>query len=222
MATMYDKLLLLPLFQGLTLKEFTDILGKVKFRFDYHKAGKTLFKVGEPCKRITFIIDGQVEKLTTSNSERFQVTEFPEAPYLVELSSFFGLSTNFKSTYKALTDVCTLSFHKRYLQDEMSKYHVFEMNYKNMLSARVQSLNNMLWDEPCRDPESRIRHFLLSHMEKPTGRKVFKMAGSTLALYTNDSIPKTNAALEALQEKGILTYDKKYIIIEDASLLLTE
>jgi len=220
MATMYDKFLQLPLFQGLTLKEFTSIVGKVKLHFDNHKAGDVLFRTGSPCTRITFIIDGQVEKFTYTDSMRLQVLEYPETPYLIELPSYFGLNTEFKSTYTAMTDVNTLSFHKRYLHEVMAQYHVFEMNYKNIISARAQNLYNRFWDEPYTDCETRIRHFLLNHIEKPVGKKVFKMAGSTLALYTNDSIAKTNAALASMQERGLLSYDKKNIIIEDASLLI--
>ena len=44
---MYDNLLLLPLFQGLSISEFTTILEKVRFHFQTIQEGETFIRQGD-------------------------------------------------------------------------------------------------------------------------------------------------------------------------------
>ena len=46
-STMYDKLLLLPLFQGLCKEDFTSILEKVRLHFQKYTAGSRIVKQGD-------------------------------------------------------------------------------------------------------------------------------------------------------------------------------
>jgi hypothetical protein len=58
-STMYDKLLLLPLFQGLCKEDFTAILEKVRLHFQKYTAGSCIVKQGDYCNNIIFILQGE-------------------------------------------------------------------------------------------------------------------------------------------------------------------
>lgn len=59
--TMYDKLLQLPLFQGISKFDFTDILEKVKIHFNKYEPGSCLVKQDTPCNQLIFVLDGEVQ-----------------------------------------------------------------------------------------------------------------------------------------------------------------
>lgn len=58
---------------------------------------------------------------------------------------------------------------------ELFKYDIFRLNYMNIISNRAQSLNSRLWAESTDNLEKRIGNFILTHIERPSGRKILKI-----------------------------------------------
>lgn len=58
---------------------------------------------------------------------------------------------------------------------ELFKYDIFRLNYMNIISNRAQSLSNRLWAENTDNLERRIGNFILTHIERPAGRKTLKI-----------------------------------------------
>ena len=221
MATVYDKLLQLPLFQGLTLKNFTNILGKVTFHFDNCEPDTPLAEQGELCKRLTFILDGTVTKRTRmEGTVSMMVEETFSAPYIFELSSLFGKDTIYRSSYLSATKVSTMVMHKRFLLEELNAYPIVDMNYRNIMSAQVQELSRRLWSAPAPTAEGRLAAFFLNHVERAEGEKVFYIQKADLASFTNESFSKITSTLAALQNQGLLTYFRGVLTIPDAAKLL--
>lgn len=221
MATVYDKLLQLPLFQGLTLKDFTNILGKVTFHFDNCEPETLLAAQGELCKRLTFILDGTITKRTKVEGEVPMVVEETfTAPYIFELSSLFGKDTVYRSSYFSTTKASTMVMHKRFLLEELNAYPIVDMNYRNIMSAQVQELSRRLWSPPAPTPEGRLAAFFLHHVERAEGEKVFHIQKTDLASFTNESFSRISAMLTSLQKQGLLTYARGVLTITDASKLL--
>lgn len=221
MATVYDKLLQLPLFQGLTLKDFTNILGKVTFHFDNCEPKTLLAEQGELCKRLTFILDGTITKRTKIEGETPMVVEETfSAPYIFELSSLFGRDTIYHSSYISTTKVSTMVMHKRFLLEELNAYPIVDMNYRNIMSAQVQELSRRLWSSPAPTPEGRLAAFFLNHVERAEGEKVFYIQKIDLANFTNESFSSISSILASLQKQGLLTYFRGILTIPDAAKLL--
>lgn len=145
MDTMFDTLLQLPLFQGLAQEDFTNILGKVKLHFVRHKAGVYIIKAGEVCNRLVFVLKGEVEAFTTKADIPYGVTEFFQAPYLLEPQSMFGMNTSFVTNYTASAETDTVSISKSFVLNELFKYEIFRLNYMNIISNRAQNLNGRFW-----------------------------------------------------------------------------
>ncbi len=220
MATMYDKLLQLSLFQGLTLNDFTDILSKVKFRFENYKAGDVIISEGEACKRVAFLLDGEILKKTVVTGDHpMEVNERLSAPLTFELSSLFGRQTTYRSTYIAQTDASVMWMHKRFLIEELNIYPIVDMNYRNIMSAQVQALNSHLWSAPASSEKGHLARFLLQHVELPQGPKVFHIQKADLAAFLNESFSKTSQILKEMQHEGLLTYERGLLTIPDAARL---
>ena len=70
---------------------------------------------------------------------------------------------------------------------ELFNYEIFRLNYMNMVSNRAQMLHNRLWAVSGNNLEARIAHFILSHVERPSGKKVLKIKMEDLAQIVNET-----------------------------------
>ena len=68
---MYDTLLQLPLFQGLTKDDFNSLLMKLKLNFTKYQAGSTFINAGDACTDFVFLISGSVVSTRESKSSGF-------------------------------------------------------------------------------------------------------------------------------------------------------
>lgn len=89
--TMYDKLLQLPLFQGLCQEDFTSILEKVRFEFNKYPAGSCIAQQGKACKQLIFILQGTVYAKSIDNEHGYVLYETFDSPQVIEPYSLFGM-----------------------------------------------------------------------------------------------------------------------------------
>lgn len=211
--SMFDTLLLLPLFQGLALEDLTSILGKVKLHFRKHKPGETIIKAGDECDCFVFVLRGEVASTTAATDGSFSLTDYLPAPHLIEPQSLFGMTTAYRSTHEAVDEVHTLTVAKRFVLDELCKYEIFRLNYMNLLSNRAQQLGKRIWSHPGTSSEERIAHFIRTHCKRPTGKKVLKIKMDTLASYINEGRVTVSKALNHLQDRGLLSLSRGGITV---------
>lgn len=218
---MFDTLLQLPLFQGMTIDELTSIVEKTKMHFEKYKAGEVIEEVGEVCSRFTFVLKGEVEVITVSPDGTYSFTEYYTAPYLIEPQSMFGLNPRFVSTTKAVDEVATVRIDKMTAMTELFNYDIFRLNYQNIISGRAQNLHRRLWVMPGGELRQRIVWFLLMHMERPMGRKVVKIKMDTLAQIINETRLNVSRALNQMQDEGLVALHRGEVEVIEASALQT-
>lgn len=68
-----------------------------------------------------------------------------------------------------------VSISKSFVMGELFKYDIFRLNYMNIVSNRAQNLYTRLWDKAPKDIEDKIIRFILGHIERMTGEKLFKV-----------------------------------------------
>lgn len=218
MDTMFDTLLQLPLFQGLAQEDFTNILEKVRLHFIKHKAGKVFIEAGTPCDQLVFVLSGEITSSTTLAGS-YSLIETIQAPCLIEPYSMFGMKTSYVSTYTARTLTHTVSISKSFVMSNLFKYDIFRLNYMNIISNRLQTLNNRLWSPIGSTIEARIIGFILNRSERPVGEKILKIKMEELARITNETRMSVSKALNSMQEKGLIELHRGEIFIPDAALL---
>lgn len=220
METMFDTLLQLPLFQGLGPEDFTTIIEKVKLHFVKHRSGETFVQSGQTCDQLLFLLKGEAACNTVSPDGKVVFIEQVEAPYVFEPQSLFGMSTRYVSSYKAHGQVHTVSVSKALVMSELFRYDIFRLNYMNIISNRAQTFYNRLWEPVPTDTEKKIVHFLLNHTERLTGEKVLKVKMEDLALALDDTRLHVSRALNTLQDKQLVTLQRKEIRIPDLKRLV--
>jgi len=222
MESMFSTLLQLPLFQGLSQEDFTNILGKVKLHFTKHTHGDILIRSKDSCDKLVYLLQGKLTVITVSESENLTFIEHLEGPYLIEPYSLFGMNTVFKSSYIAQSDVNILSIDKSFVIKELLKYEIFRLNFINNICNRAQMLNTNLWKPMPPETKDKIIHFILSHSEQPEGEKILKIKMDDLAENLDDTRLNISKVLNDFQEQGLLQLRRKEIVIPDMTTLINQ
>lgn len=221
-VSMYDKLLELPLFQGLTKENITSIIEKVKMGFHKYDAKQYIALQDTKCNTLIFILNGKVSITSTDKKKNFRIEEQVNGPYIIEPYSLFGMHTNYQASYSALNEVETLNIDKSYILTNLCKFEIFNLNYLNIISNRAQNANIKLWNSHIGNTREKFMNFLALRCIIPHGRKTLFITMEDLASLIDDTRINVSRALNELQEKGILTLSRKKIIINDLSKLIDE
>ena len=81
---MYDTLLQIPPFQGMSRSELSAIIEKVKFNFMKFADKEVIFHQGERCDKLAFFLSGKLASETAAPCERFRFVETHDQPMIIE------------------------------------------------------------------------------------------------------------------------------------------
>jgi CRP-like cAMP-binding protein len=221
---MFETLLQLPLFQGMSRADFSVFLGKVRLDFVKYKAGDIIIKRGTTCEHLIFVLRGTILSYNSSTEGQrthYTFMEYLSAPYLIEPQALFGINTRYAASYSAETPVSLFIISKNVVFVELAKHSIFRLNLINLISTRMQSTYSRLWQSIPESVAARIGHFILTHVEMPTGEKRIKIKMTELARILNEPRYVISAALNQMQRTGLLDLRRGLIIVNDVSGLLT-
>ena len=204
MATLqiYEKLLLFPLFQGMSRDDLEQVAGHTRFGFSKINAGSTVVAEGEDCRQLYFLINGSLRVETTADDGGYMVAEQLEAPVILQPEVIFGYTQRYSHTYIAQTDANFIIVGKDEVLRLSEDFLVFRLNLLNMYATQTQKTSRMLWQYVPDSLEKRIVRFFARHCIYPAGPKVFHILMNRLASELNDSRLNVSRALNDLQREG--------------------
>ena len=93
MDSMYEQLMGLPLFSGVSHQKISEIIGKYPFHFLKFSDGETIISHGEPCTHLLSVIAGEISTEIISSDGKFRSTQTLAAPDTISPEFLFGRST---------------------------------------------------------------------------------------------------------------------------------
>lgn len=210
---MYDTLLSLPLFQGMSQADFNSLLQKIRLDFVRYEQGSVIVSAGERCKSFAFLINGTVESLREGMDGNLSFMEQIEAPYLIEPYSMFGRAGQYQRTYTATGPCSFLMVDKQYIYTELGKYNICRMNLLNILSGRVQQLDSHIWKLEWTTLRGRIIRFIKGLSDIQSGQKRLMVKMNDLATLMDATRLNVSRELNALEAEGLISLRRKEIIV---------
>ena len=201
----YDKLLKIPLFTGMSMTELESVVGETRLLFRKVERGERVASDGDPCGRLVILVEGRLCMTTTSDDHGLAVEEEMSGCHVLQPECAFGLRQRFTHTYQALTACSLISIDKKEALRLTSASLIFRLNMINLISTRLQKVNAKVWRRPPRTLQESIVRFLSDHCLIPTGRKVFRLKMARMALELHEDRRKVSRCLNALQDRGMLT-----------------
>lgn len=209
---MYNTLLQLPLFQGMSRTELSEVVEKVKLHFLRIEAKKKIFSQGESCNKLVFLLSGELTSETHAPCGTFSLVETFDKPQMIEPHSLFGKRPSYKATYTAKSDVSLLTIDKQYIYGALDKYEVFRMNLLNLLSNKAEQFHTHIWSISPQPLEGRLAHFVRSLCSTPHGPKTLRIRMDDLATLLDDTRLNISRVLNKWQQSGIIEMHRKEFV----------
>lgn len=210
---MYESLLTLPYFQGMSKDDITRILDKVTFDFANYRCGETVFEEKEECDKFSILIKGKISCVTSSAEDGYTLSESIEAPFAIEPYSLFGGETKYKRSYTAEEDCSILVFDKKFLFSEFTRYDIFTINMLNLISNKTQKSLRLLLERVPTTIEGRIAQFIALRSEECRGKKKLSIKMEQLAALMCETRLNISKALNTLNDMGVVELHRKEIVI---------
>jgi len=164
--TMYEQLMQLPVFQGISVDQLTRILEVTPFDFRQYNAGQVICQGGDLCQGATFLLSGRLRLETPIFDHRVKIIQTFEGPYSFSLHRLFGADLTLRSTMVADTDrTGIMMLRKADFLRILQQYDIALINVMNLLCTRAQKQHRAIEFSAQTDPLLKLSSWILAFTE---------------------------------------------------------
>ena len=220
MDSMYEILMGLPLFKGVSHDKISEIVEKAKFHFLKYTEGNPIINAHEPCTHIKFVISGSVRSTISNSDGRFKVSQTLHAPGVIAPEFLFGKAPFYPNSVVALEPTGVLQISKNDYMKILYTNEIFMYNFLNTLSMSAQKVVEGILSITAGSLEERIAFWIISLTQK--GGQDIALTCKARDLYALFGVQRTSfiATLESMKQRGIIDYDNQEIRIHSRDSLL--
>ena len=219
MLQLYDKLIELPLFIGISTDELSDIVGQTKFGFHKLAVDRPLVSTDDKCTQLFFLMSGTLRVVSYADNYRYRIEEELSAPAVIQPEHLFGLQQRYTKDFIAQTDCSLLSLDKAEVLRLLDSYLIFRLNLLNSISMQAQRMSRVPWRQQSSDIRQQFVNFLRLRCLTQAGCKVLRIRMEELAKELHQSRLNVSRMLNALQNEGLLTMSRGIIIVPQLETL---
>lgn len=220
MDSIYDTLMALPLFQGISRLKLSELVEKIPFHFTKYRDGNTIISAGEKCNTLCFLISGEVRIDIPCQNRRIHFMETISAPNVIGPEYLFGKTTVYPYNVTAHGVCGTLQIAKPDYINMLQNDKVFLFNILNVLSRNNQLSTASIISHTKGSINERIAQMILL-LTHPDGKDIkikFRQKDFSAMLgYQRTSFIN---ALEHMKEDGIIDYSLNEIVVKDRERLI--
>lgn len=218
MATMYETIMDLPLFKGVSKDLVSSFLEKTQLRFTNYIQGDCIVGEGQSFSSIGFIIKGEVVTEISNPEETLRIYGVYGVGRVIGADRLYGILRQSPYKVTALSEVSVMEFSKEQYVNLLYSDPIYMLNFFNYLSLRAQR------------PLDSLRRFagggLASHLAmwvniatEPEAHSVeIEIGEATLAAMAGGR--DFNLELQQLAENGIIELRDGRIVVVDRDALL--
>ena len=219
MESMYQQLMALPLFAGISHQKISEVIGKYPFHFLKFNDGETIISRGEICTHLISVIAGNVSTITQSKDSKFKVTQILKSPNTISPEFLFGRSTRSPLTAKAIGQSGILKISKSDFLQILNSDPIFLFNYLNSLSMQAQLSVDGVMALTSGNLEKRIAYWILA-LTQPGGTEI-SLECKQRDMYAVFGVQRQSlvSALDGLTQAGVITYSNREIQVVERKKL---
>ena len=203
-ALLNERLLELPLFQGMSKGDIEEVVSSTKFVHRSYAKGKTIINEDDTCDSLYFLIKGTISATSYADDNGYSITETFTAPEIVQPERIFGLTQRYTCTIKSLTDCTFISLGKMETLTLADRYEIFRLNLLNMICTKSQRLTRFPWRTQPKDIRHKIARFVETRCLKPAGEKTVHIKMERLSDEINESRLNVSRELNTMNNEKII------------------
>lgn len=163
---MYELLMQLPVFQGISTDQLTEIIEKIPFSFAQYEPGQVIQRQGDECTDMTFILSGTVRTLTPTFGHKLMISQEFQGPYTMPFYNLYGATTRLHDTLEAVTRVGVMQLDKSNFLKVLQQNPILLINVMNMLCTNAQKQHKAMDFSGENDPVLRLASWMLAFTER--------------------------------------------------------
>lgn len=222
MDSMYEILMNLPLFKGVSYNKISEIVEKAKFHFLRFDPGSTIVSVGEPCTHVKFIIRGRARLTIESRDSRMRVGQTLVAPDVIAPDFMFGRNTFYPVTATAIgEEQCGLvQITKADYMNILHNDEIFMFNFLNQLSVDAQKSIEGVLALTAGSLETRIAFWVIALTQTEATDIVLECRHRDLYSLFGVNRSVFFQTLQHMREEGLIDYSPNTISVSSRRRLL--
>ena len=221
MDNMFDKLLHLPLFQGVSHERLSETIEKVPFHFLKFKRGEKIIDRGDPCTHVRFIISGNVRMTFESRKLKFSISNELTGPEVIAPDYLFGLDTCYPFTLKAIDECGILQLSKNDYVSMLLTDNVFLYNILNYLSRNSQLYKTQVLNAEQMTVTERLIMLVSAFTSQRSKNIVLEFKQRDLCRILGARRPALITTIDELKAAELIEMpDNTTIVVSDRKLLL--
>lgn len=171
MATMYEMIMDLPLFKGVSKTQVSQFLEKTNIDFLNYESGDTIVEKGKSVNMVKFVISGAARIVHDLDCLPIKIIETCGHGIVLGADRLFGISTGY--AYEAVAEGKTsiMQFSKEQYINLLHSDRIYMLNFFNYLSLRAQRHMETVSEYAKGDLRSRLS-MLLNIMTLPTSTTI--------------------------------------------------
>lgn len=217
--SMYENLMRLPLFNGVSYNRISEIVGNTRLAFMKFLPGERIVSAGDPCTRLMFVIGGKVRLAVRNSSDRFIVSQTLESPSVVSPDFLFGRNTLFPASVTAIDTVSIMEIEKNDFINIIRNDEVCLFNYLNYISTNAQKAVDGVLALTSGSLEERIAFWIIALTQRDAKDIVFSCRQRDL--YSLFGVQRSSfiSTLDSMKERGLIDYTPTEISVTSRSEL---
>lgn len=216
----FNRLLQLPLFQGIGRGEFVEIARSIRIGFERVHREHVVVRQDEACTQLFFVLHGETRIARQSDNHGYTLTEWQTQPLVVQPEVLFGLTTRYTRTYTVARGTEIIAVDKAAVRDLLFDYPTFRINYLNLVSTQMQQASRLLWLSRPANLTARLVQFVGARLLRPAGKKELQILRPQLAQELQDTPLNVSRVLLNLQREQLVTLHRGRIVVPSFEKLL--
>lgn len=204
MATMYETIMNLPLFKGLSHEQVSSFLEKTHIKFSKYSDGEKIVSAGERVKEIKCLISGQLRlHHNIGKNNMIRLTELRCTNEVLGADRLFGMNTTYEFDAYAVGNASTMEFSKEQYQNLLNAGSIYLINYLNFLSYGTQIRFNIFSDYPLGGIAANCARLIRTYCSRTSEEITFYFEPSALAQFCGLNVNSLNEEIANLERLGI-------------------
>lgn len=215
--SMYDKLMSLPLFNGLTRTQLSDFLIKTNVHFINYKRGETIVREGDRVDCLRYLISGRAKSRFECKSIQMSVSQTVLPGYVFAPERLFGLLHTYPATVVATESSSILQFRKDEYLRALHSNDIFLVNILNYLSFRSQRPVASIKQMGAGTLDCFIGYLLIILTDRQSEGIEIRTTRETLHSITNISYSQIDISLQRMRSAGLIDFARNIIYVRSRS-----
>lgn len=220
MNSMYQQLMQLPLFQGVSTEKITALVEKLPFHFLKFRSGEQILAAGDPCTHIKFVVSGKVRVTMPCAQLRITMEQTLATPNVLAADYLFGRETVYPFTAVADGPCGILQLLKSDYVKMINTDKVFLFNILNFLSSGSQRGMSMALSVKDGSASERLALLVQSLVVTGATDVVLRYKQRDLCALLSTQRTTLIGMLDKLTDEGIVEYDSNVLRVLDLRGLL--